>query len=132
MGSKGLGATHGYIKWSSVIELCRKRIGINNMALKKTPPRERRLQMAKAWIPTYTGKNIVKGNKKHFALSPLGAVEDLQLIGYEFTPEYLEELKRDEVNRSNSKREPKEESLEFLEYDEFNDNEVEELCWVFK
>lgn len=98
------------------------------MALKKTPPRERRLQMAKAWIPTYTGKNIVKGYRKHFALSPLGAVADLQMLGYEFTPEYIEELNRDEVNRSNSKRKSKEESLEFLEYDEFND-EVAELCW---
>ncbi|RCX12091.1 hypothetical protein DFR58_12441 [Anaerobacterium chartisolvens] len=129
MGSKGLGATHGCFKWSSVIELCGKRIGINNMALKKTPPRERRLQMAKAWIPTYTGKNIVKGYRKHFALSPLGAVADLQMMGYEFTPEYIEELKRDEVNRSNSKRKPKEELLEFLEYGEFDDEEAVELWW---
>lgn len=130
MGSKRLGATHGCFKWSLVIELCRKWIGIYNMALKKTPPRERRLQMAKAWIPTYTGKNIVKGYKKHFALSPLGAVADLQLMGYEFTPEYIEELKRDEVNRSNSKRKPEQEPVEFLEYDEFNDDEAEEL-WRF-
>ena len=99
------------------------------MALKKTLQRERRLQMAKAWIPTYTGENIVKGYKKHFALSPLGAVADLQLMGYAFTPEYIEQLKRDEVNRSNSKRKPREESLEFLEYDNFNDDEVEKLCW---
>lgn len=85
--------------------------------------------MAKAWIPTYTGKNIVKGYRKRFALSPLGAVADLRLMGYEFTPEYIEQLKRDEVNRSNLKRKQKEESLEFFEYDEFNDDEVEELCW---
>lgn len=97
------------------------------MALKITPPRERRLQMAKAWIPTYTGKNILKGYRKHFALSPLGAVADLQLMGYEFTLEYIEQLKRDEVNRSNLKRKQKEKSLEFLEYDEFNDDEVDEL-----
>jgi len=90
-----------------------------SMALKKTPPREKRLQMAKAWIPTYTGKNIVKGYKKHFVLSPLAAVADLQLMGYEFTPEYIEQLKRDEVNRSNAKRKLKEELIERLEYDEF-------------
>jgi len=93
--------------------------GYISMALKKTPPREKRLQMAKAWIPTYTGKNIVKGYKKHFALSPLAAVADLQLMGYEFTPEYIEQLKRDEVNRSNAKRKLKEELLERIEYDEF-------------
>jgi hypothetical protein len=51
------------------------------MALKKTLPRERRLQSAKTWIPTYTGKNIAKGYKKHFKLSPLEAVKDLMLLG---------------------------------------------------
>ena len=81
------------------------------MALKKTPPRERRLHMAKAWIPTY---NIVKGYRKHFVLSPLGAVADLLLMGYEFTPEYIEQLKRDEVNRSNLKRNKKKNRLNSL------------------
>ena len=54
------------------------------MALKKTPPRIKRLQLAKIWISTYTGENIVKGYKKHFALTPLGAIKDLQLLGYIF------------------------------------------------
>lgn len=91
------------------------------MALKKTPPRKRRLQLAKAWIPTYTGKNIVKGYRKHFGLSPLAAVADLKLLGYEFSTEYIEALKRDQVNRSRKKKSDSEPSCDSNEYDFFDD-----------
>ncbi len=69
------------------------------MALKKTPPREVRIRQAKEWIPTYTGTDIAKGYRKHFGLSPLCAVKDLQILGYEFTTEYIKCLKIDEINR---------------------------------
>ena len=74
------------------------------MALKKTPPRIKRLQLAKIWISTYTGENIVKGYKKHFALTPLGAIKDLQLLGYEFTEEYVQQVKISEINKSKKKK----------------------------
>ena len=74
------------------------------MALKKTPPRIKRLQLAKIRISTYTGKNIVKGYKKHFALTPLGAIKDLQLLGYEFTEEYVQQVKISEINKPKKKK----------------------------
>jgi len=48
-------------------------------------------------------------------------VMDLQLMGYEFTPEYIEQLKRAEVSRSNSKNKLKKEPVENFEEDEFED-----------
>ncbi|MBC8060689.1 MAG: hypothetical protein H7Y18_08485 [Clostridiaceae bacterium] len=74
------------------------------MALKKTPPRIKRLQLAKIWISAYTGENIVKGYKKHFALTPLGAIKDLELLGYEFTEEYIEQVKISEINKPKKKK----------------------------
>jgi len=104
------------------------------LSLKRTPSRVQRLQIAKTWIPTYIGENIVRGYKKHFALSPLCAVVDLQLMGYEFTPEYIEQLKRAEVSRSNSKNKLNKETFENFEEDEFedydgsfNDDEIENV-----
>lgn len=109
------------------------------MALKKTPPRERRLQMAKHWIPTYTGKNIVRGYKNHFALSPLGAVADLQILGNEISPEYIEQLKIDELNRSKKRKKCHPEAIEPLEFDDyFDETAVNEILddefddsWLF-
>jgi hypothetical protein len=77
--------------------------------------------MAKQWIPTYTGKNIVRGYKNHFALSPLGAVADLQILGHEISPEYIEQLKIDELNRINKRKKRNLEAIERLEFDNYFD-----------
>jgi len=75
------------------------------MALKKTPTRDVRIRQAKEWISTYTGKDIAKGYRRHFGLSPLCAVKDLQILGYEFTSEYINSLKADEINRGKKNNE---------------------------
>jgi len=93
------------------------------MALKKTPPRKKRLQLAKIWIPKYDGKNLAKGYRKYFALSPLAAVKDLQLLGYEFTDEYINELKLDEIQKGNKKKLKKAKCIE-KEYMDESDNEM--------
>lgn len=68
------------------------------MALKKIPPREKRLILAKQWLETYEGKNIAKGYRKHFGVPPLCAVKDLQMLGFEFTDDYIEALKISQKN----------------------------------
>jgi len=36
--------------------------------MKKTPKKEKRLQLAKNWIKAYSGSNVVKGYSKKFAV----------------------------------------------------------------
>src|SRR5437868_3427016 len=51
------------------------------------PPRHKRLdrrgrlQAAIKWMTSYTGKNIARGYRKHFAVDSLCAVRELQLLG---------------------------------------------------
>ena len=57
----------------------------------RLPPRrkrmkcEKRLKAAKAWIPQYEGKNLVKGYRKHFGVDILCAIKELQMLGIEFS-----------------------------------------------
>jgi len=55
--------------------------------------RPARLQAAKHWLPSYTGKNMVRGYAKHFAVDLLCAVKELEMLGYRISPEYIEQLK---------------------------------------
>lgn len=55
--------------------------------------RNSRLEAAKAWITEYSGKNLVKGYSKHFAVDKLCAVKELALLGYKIDEEYMEQLK---------------------------------------
>lgn len=71
--------------------------------------REGRLQAAKHWLPKYDGKNIVKGYSKHFGVNKICAVLELQMLGYEISEGYLEQLKADEVRRQKLKEKRKRE-----------------------
>ena len=74
--------------------------------------REQRLQSAKTWIPTYTGKNLLKGYKNWFGVDFICAIKELEILGYSIDPEYkskiLEQKKREreiaeERNEKNEK-----------------------------
>lgn len=69
--------------------------------------RESRLEAAKHWIPKYTGKNIVRGYRKHFGISLVCAALELQMLGYEISPDYFKQLKIDEANRQKRSEEKK-------------------------
>lgn len=43
--------------------------------------RKTRLQAARAWIPTYPGKSIVRGYKRWFSVDELCAVVELTILG---------------------------------------------------
>lgn len=68
-------------------------------AKRKRLNRKSRLQSAKYWLPTYIGKNVVQGYRKHFGVSLLCAAMELQMLGYEISPVYLAQLKADEIRR---------------------------------
>lgn len=83
---------------------------------KKQTKREQRLQAAKQWLPKYDGKHIVKGYRKHFGVDIMCAITELQMLDYEFTPEYIECVKKtieaERINRQEKKEQKKLERFE--------------------
>jgi hypothetical protein len=55
----------------------------------KRMKRPARLQSAKMWIPTYTGKNLVKGYCKHFAVDLVCAVNELRMLDAKLDEQYV-------------------------------------------
>lgn len=68
------------------------------MSSRKTMKKDSRLQSAKHWIPTYTGKNIVQGYRKKYGVSLICAANELKLLGIEISDTYISQLKRAEEN----------------------------------
>ena len=68
--------------------------------------RPARLQSAEHWIPTYQGKNIVRGYAKWYGVDPGCALTELVLLDVELDPVYVEHLKRTLKNRSGPRQQP--------------------------
>ncbi len=58
-----------------------------------------RIEAARLWIPTYVGKNIVRGYARHYGVDLLCAIKELETIGHEITPEYKEQVKKTMENK---------------------------------
>ncbi|XZE56195.1 hypothetical protein SH139x_002291 [Planctomycetaceae bacterium SH139] len=65
-----------------------------------------RLIAARSWLSAYTGKNIVRGYCKHFAVDWRCAAIELQMLGVKIDPDYLacRERADQEVARLKEKR----------------------------
>jgi len=81
----------------------------------KTLKREARLSKARQWLPTYEGTKIVRAYRKRFHVDVNRAVRDLQELGYEFKPGYVDNLLKSEAIRQEQLRLKKEERRQ-LEY----------------
>jgi hypothetical protein len=55
----------------------------------KQMKRAARLMSAKTWIPSYTGKKLLRGYCKHYGIQWRVAALELKLLGHEIDPEYL-------------------------------------------
>jgi len=55
-----------------------------------------RLQSARHWIPTYSGRDIVKGYRKWYGVSTLCAILELRQLGVEIPETRLLQAKRTE------------------------------------
>lgn len=83
---------------------------------KKQIKREQRLIAAKLWLPKYDGKNIVKGYRKHFGVDILCAITELQMLGYEFTSQYIDCIKKTiEAERIKPQEKKEQKKLECFE-----------------
>lgn len=65
----------------------------SNTPRHKRMKRDARLQATKHWLPRYEGKNIIKGYSKHFGVNKLCAIKELEMLGYNFKPEYIKQVK---------------------------------------
>ena len=78
----------------------------------QTLTREKRLPRAKRWIAQYSGTHIVKAYKKRFAVDQLCAMTELQMLGVDLDPGYVERATAAEMIRraqlADKKRERKE------------------------
>lgn len=69
---------------------------------------QQRLQAAKQWIPTYTGKNLVHGYRNWFGTSLLCAALELKQLGVAVADEYLAQLRRTDSSLAEKRREQRE------------------------
>ena len=88
----------------------------------RTQKKESRIARAKNWLPTYEGKKVVRAYRKKFHVNTECAVRELQEIGYQFEPGYVENLLRAEALRIEQLRKKKEEKREAEEYNEWQDD----------
>ena len=56
---------------------------------RKRMKRQNRLQAAKHWIPTYNGKNIIKGYRNWFGVDLLCAIQELKMLGVKLDGQYV-------------------------------------------
>ncbi|MDA8334635.1 MAG: hypothetical protein M0Z41_06545 [Peptococcaceae bacterium] len=88
--------------------------------------RKARLAAAKDWMAKYDGKRLVKAYRKHFAVDMLCALNELQMLGVEFTPEYVAQVKRNVEDQIKAKQERKRKRKEQAEINLFPDSD-----WYF-
>ncbi|MCL2588071.1 MAG: hypothetical protein FWD84_01540 [Oscillospiraceae bacterium] len=84
--------------------------------------KESRLARAKNWLPTYEGTKIVRAYRDKFQVDTICAVRELQEIGHEFEPGYVERLLAAESARISQKQKKKEEQLVSETYNEWQDD----------
>ena len=77
--------------------------------------RKQRLSVAKKWIPTYEGKNLVKGYSKWFGVDKFCTITELEILGHEIDPKYKEQILKQHKAKSEADQKKKSEEREELE-----------------
>ena len=88
------------------------------MARKKALPprvkrlkRQGRLQVARKWLPTYKGKNILRGYCNHFNVDWRCAAIELKALGVKLDPGYLDRREKTEAALSRKRQERREKQV---------------------
>lgn len=82
----------------------------SNTPRRKRLDRKRRIPLAKQWIPTYEGQNIVKGYSKWFGVDLLCAITELRMAGEPIGTDYEEQVRRSIKDKIHQKQLKKEKS----------------------
>lgn len=67
---------------------------------RKRLSRQARLRSARKWIPTYSGRDLVRGYRKWIGVSRVCAIVELRLLGVDIPDSRLEDAQRDERDRA--------------------------------
>lgn len=70
----------------------------NTTPRRKRMKRQARLQSAKSWLTTYTGRNIIKGYKKWFGVDLECAIKELKLLEVKLDEQYIENALKSKAN----------------------------------
>jgi RimJ/RimL family protein N-acetyltransferase len=93
---------------------------------KKAPARTQkkasRIVRARSWLPTYEGTKVVRAYRKKFHVDVVCAVRELQEIGYEFKPGYVDNLLKAEAARIEQLKVKKEKKRLTEEYNDWQDD----------
>jgi hypothetical protein len=71
--------------------------------------RPARLESAKSWIPTYTGKHLLRGYCNHYGVGWRCAAIELKLLGIAVDPAYIAQRERTEAEIQRQRQAKKEE-----------------------
>ncbi|MEI6094492.1 MAG: hypothetical protein WCR08_03355 [Gammaproteobacteria bacterium] len=82
----------------------------NRSLSRKQMKRERRLQAAKQWITTYSGKNLIKGYKNWFGVDLVCAINELKILGVKLDEEHVLELYKSHEQSIIDRRKKKDEN----------------------
>ena len=58
---------------------------------RKRMKRINRLNLAKTWIQTYTGKNIIRGYRNWFVVDLICAIKELKILKVSLDQQYIEQ-----------------------------------------
>jgi hypothetical protein len=66
----------------------RKKKGQKRGPRRKRMRRQARLASARTWLPTFSGRNIVRGYARWYGVDPLCAIKELRLLGVKVSDDY--------------------------------------------
>jgi hypothetical protein len=85
--------------------------------------RPARMRVAKKWIGSYEGKNLLRGYCKHFAVDWRCAAVELKLLGVVLDPVYLKQREITEAEKLAERRAKKEKRLQVENSDRWHDHD---------
>ncbi len=88
--------------------------------------RATRLESAKHWLPTYEGRDVVKGYRKWYGVSTVCAIIELRQLGVKIDEQRLIQAKRTEESTARQRAKKKQERTEKLAAEEIRPGESDE------
>jgi len=92
----------------------------------RTQRKESRIARARNWLPTFEGTKVVRAYRKKFCVDTVCAIRELQEIGYEFKPGYVDSLLKSEAARIEQLKAKKAEKLLAEEQNDEQDDEQDD------
>ncbi len=88
--------------------------------------RAARLESAKHWLPTYEGRDVVKGYRESYGVGTACAIIELRQLGVEIDEQRLIQAKRTEESTARRRAKKKQERAEKLAAEEIRSVEFNE------